>query len=269
VTWVDAALWAAVRVLPAVRADWLDVPCGEGRIGPDWPWAWAARVGAPIERDPDGGLVRDLGALGGGDRTDPTVRQFYEHTARFRLAVRARWLPGMRWVAAVWARAVARRWGQLDLPLGGDEVPTNEILRTGAPDPCQWWVRRYAEAGRAMYVSRYEVVRIPSEPAPVVRITFPVPGGAWVVVFRVVHDGDAFVLTEDGGRPGGPGLYLVPTGGPGRYVRALREEIRVEPMPEGPGPTGCRASHRLWLCGVRFLTLDYDLPTSEATRGTA
>ncbi|MEZ4241484.1 MAG: hypothetical protein R3F59_36110 [Myxococcota bacterium] len=258
-------MWWLLRALPAVDADWLRVPTSSGPVGPDWPAAWTAALGAPLAPDPDGGLIPDLTALERDD-VHPAVRTFYEHTARADLTLQVRWTFGLRWFGALWSRLVAGRWGQFDLPTGDDVHLTNEILRSGPPDPCQWWVRRYAGTARALYVSRYEVVRIPSEPAPVVRITFPVPGGAWVVVFRVHVDGDVFVLTEDGGRPGGPGLYLVPAGGgPARYVRPMREEIRV--WPEG---TGCQALHRMWFAGLPLLTLRYGLdPERPGSRGTA
>lgn len=260
-------LWAAVRLLPAAPpAPWLDVPTGEGPIGPGWPARYAASRGATLTRAPDGGLVPDLSAVPGSADVHPLVRAFYEHTARFSLAVEPRWLFGFTLPARVWSAWYARRWGQLELPVSAGVQLSNEIYVCGAPDPCQWWVRRYPD-DRALYVSRYEVLEVAGQPDPCVRISFPVPGGALLVLFRVVVRDGAIVLTEDGGRIGGPGLYVVRRGGRARYVRAFREEIRVFSTDDG-----CRAVHRMWLAGVLFLTLSYAIPLSEvssAPRGTA
>jgi hypothetical protein len=254
-------LWTAARCLPAApAAEWLDVPTGDGPIGADWPARWCAAVGAPLHADPNGGLLPDLAPLPGADALDVAVRDFYLHTARFSLRLRARWTPGAAAVRWLWARLYARRWRQFDLPRHSDEPLSNEILVSGAPDACQWWVRRYPDE-RVLYVSRYEWV--PVDGAPHVRITFPVPGGAWVVLFRPEIRGSGLVLTESGGRPGGPGLYLVPRGGVPRYVALLREEIAVT-----SADGGAFATHQFRLLGWTFLTLAYDLELSAAT-GTA
>lgn len=258
---MDRLAWALSAVLPGVAAaPWLDVPTGDGPIGPEWPARRAAEIGAPYARDAEGGLIPDFSRVPGAADTHPDVRELYEHTGKFDLSVDPRWTPGFGIGARVWSALFARRWGQLDLPLRGDTALTNEIWRSGAPDPAQWWVRRYPD-GRTLYVSRYDLVDVPGQPDRCVRITFPVPGGAWVVLFRVAHEGGAFVLTEEGGTPGGPGLYLVRRGGPARYVRAFREEIRVTPAPDG-----CRATHRMWVFGVPVATLAYRLPVGGPGR---
>jgi hypothetical protein len=252
---LDDLLWALAGLLPAApAATWLDVPLGEGTIGPEWPQRRAIARGAAIAPAPDGGLIPDLSVLGHADRVHPLVRLFYEHTARFALAVDPRWTPGFALGGWRWSALYARRWGQLSLPLAAGVPLTNEIYSS---EGGQWWVRRYPD-DRALYVSRYEVIAIDGQPDPCVRIAFPVPGGAWVVLFRVVHDGAALVLTEDGGTAGGPGLYLLRTGRPPRYFRAFREEIRVFPTHRG-----CRAVHRMWLAGMPLVALNYELPVAR------
>lgn len=264
---LDRLLWTLVGLLPAAPpADWLRVPtdpegAGTGTIGADWPARRAAAIGASFRVDPDGGLLPDVSSLTGAERLHPLVREFYTHTARFSMAVEPRWWPGTSLAGRLWGRWFARRWGQLELPLSAGEALTNEIWMSGEPDPCRWWVRCYPDA-RVLYVSRYALLSIAGEP-DVVHITFPVPGGAWIVVFRAVVDGEALVLTEQGGRAGGPGFYLVPAGGAPVYFRPFREEIRVAPTADG-----CLAVHRFWFLGLPFLTLSYEIPLSEA-RGTA
>ncbi len=261
---LDGLLWIVARAFPKVaHRPWLDVPTGEGPIGPEWPRRWAAARGSTLARDPEGGLIRDLSSLARAERIDPRIRTFYEHTARYPMRVEPRWRAGFGWAGRAWVSVFARRWGQFNLPTSADAPLSNEIYASGPPDPCQWWVRRYPD-DRALYVSRYDVVSVDGEPDPCVRITFPVPGGAWVVLFRVALDGSTLVLTEDGGMSGGPGLYLVPRGGTARYVASFREEIRVLTT-----ETGCRAEHRMWFFGLRVVTLAYDLGSGTSDRGTA
>ncbi len=263
---LDRLLWAAVRILPACSPGWLDgVPQGDHlMIGPGWPVRHAEALGIALAAAPDGGLVADLEALRGPNldpgAIHPNVRAFYEHTARFSLAVSPRWSPPFRWGSALWSQLYPRRWRQLELPDAGAPL-TNEILALG-PDGSAGtlWVRRYTGTDRALYVSRYDVVTAAGEPDPCVRIAFPVPGGSWVVLFRVVLAGGSLLLTEADGVAGGPGLYFVPNGGPARYFAWFREEIEVRPTDEG-----ALAEHRFRFAGIPFLTLAYALPLSEAT----
>ncbi len=213
-------------------------PAGEGRIGP----AWAAAEGGTLRRDPEGGLLPDLSRLAGADRLHPAVRSFYEHTARTSLSLGARWWAGLSLPGRAWAALYARRWGQLDLPFGrpgADSALTNEIYSASGADPSQWWVRRYPD-DRALYVSRYDLVDVSGEPDPCIRIAFPIPGGTWVVLFRGVIVDGALVLTEAGGRPGGPGAYWSrPADRPGTCGRSARR------LRDPPGAVGRRSRGRL------------------------
>ena len=203
---------------------------------------------------PEGGLVDDLGKLSHLENLSPRVREFYEHTGRFDLSIDVRWRWPLSVSASVWAWLYGRRWGQLELPAASDVELTNEIFALGEDGTL--WLRRYAGTPRALYISRYDIVRIDDEAHPVIRITFPVPGGAWVVVFRAEPlDGGGLLLTESAGRPGGAGLYVVPSEGAPRYVRALREAIAVRET-----PTGVDASHTFDLFGIRILELRYGIP---------
>ena len=264
---LDRLLWWGARLFPAApAAAWLDaVPRGKGPIGPSWPARHAAERGLALVPAPDGGLVPDLGALSHVGPVHPRIRAFYEHTARFALSIDVRWRGPLHLAAAVWAAGWGRRWGQLELPAASDVALTNEVfaLQDGDRAEGTLWLRCYAGTDRALYVSRYDVVAIDGSTEPVVRITFPVPGGAWVVVFRAEAWGEGgLLLTEEGGEPGGAGLYLVPDGGPARYVRALREAIAVSAT-----AAGVDAVHTFDLWGVRILELRYGIPLAEGAEG--
>ena len=69
-------------------------------VGADYMQRLARRLQGEYQRDPDGiGLMDDMSVLSGPsfdpDALDHLVREFYEHTTRFRLSVRPKW----HWIA--------------------------------------------------------------------------------------------------------------------------------------------------------------------------
>lgn len=91
------------------------------------------------------------------------------------------------------------------------------------------------------------------------RVVFPLPNGnAIVVMHPVAHDDGSFSIVSAGNGFGDPGFYFTVHGRAGvraRYLRALRESIRVWPAEDG----GVRADHVLTLWGATFLRLHYRL----------
>lgn len=239
---LDRVFWALARLFPAAPADGLDGPRGEGRIGPEWV---ARQPGG--RRLPDGGLVPDPGVLGHGSLAAP-IAAFYARTAALHLRMTCRWNPVFRPPARVFEALYPARWGQLEIPPSDAVQLTNEVWTWG--DGERVWVRRYAGTDRAFFVIQYDVVELAG--VRYIRLTFPVPGGAWAVLLRLVRDGERLILTEAGGAPGGAGLYLLPTGGIPRYVRALREEITLSSV-----GGEMHAVHTFDWWGIRFLTLTY------------
>ncbi len=237
---LDRLIWAAARLLPAVDPAPWQAPLQGGPTPIDGP-------------DPDAGLLPDLAALGVTE-ADPAVRSFFAHTARFELPVEVAWRgPVPRALAWLWARLFARRWGQLELPTKSGAALTNDVFpdRSGA-----WWARRYVGTRRALYRARFDVVPVAGERSPRVRVQFPVPGGAWVVLFGARGEGVGGVALVEEGRA--DGLYLVPRSGCPRFVRVVREAIVVVPADDG-----VRATHTFVVLGATVLTLTY------AVRGAA
>src|SRR5207247_2259436 len=158
--------------------------------------------------DPDAGLVPDFAALRGPafepDRVDSRVRDFYERTARFRLAVAARWSPLFLPLAWLLVGAVSRRIGQLNFPLGAGETAAGTPSRGWRLcDPATGrtahagWLRTQAAAGHAVYVGLYGVARPPGEAGPCVRVVFPLPHGSSTVLLRPSVEADgAFGLSS-------------------------------------------------------------------------
>ncbi|HHO49309.1 MAG TPA: hypothetical protein ENK18_00160 [Deltaproteobacteria bacterium] len=254
-------MWWWIERLPIVDAPFLaDLPrAGPAPIGAGWV---ARGASGPPRRLPEGGLLPELSTRGPAlAALDPELRALYEDTARFSVPVRPRWAILARWGRIAWVWGFARRWGQLELPTRADPALSNEIYEV---DGARVWVRRYLDpAGqpteRVLYVARFDSVTVPLEPDPCVRIALPVAGGLWVAIFRAQRSRGRLVLTEAGGSPGGPGLYLVPDGGAPRYLRAFREELELSVV-EG----GLAAEHRFSLLGWRLLTLSYAIRGPES-----
>lgn len=82
---------AGRRVDLAGAEHWLDAPVSSyPRVRNDWIGTEVARHGGVVgEPDPDAGLLPSMSVLDGpgfaAERLDPMVRDFYEHTARWRL----------------------------------------------------------------------------------------------------------------------------------------------------------------------------------------
>ncbi|GAA4693199.1 hypothetical protein [Nocardioides conyzicola] len=78
---------------------WLSAPTSAGpEVGDSWLSAEAARLnGRLVTDDPGAGLLASMSALDGpsfsaGD-LDPRIRDFYEHTSRWRMEAWAGWSP--------------------------------------------------------------------------------------------------------------------------------------------------------------------------------
>jgi hypothetical protein len=260
---LDRLLWLVVRLLPAVPlAPWLrDAPLDRrgGPIGAAWPARQAAELGRPLVVDPDLPLI-DLSKVAhiDADALPPMVRAYYAHSGRFRLSVVPRWL-GPLWLG-VWAYNLLypRRWGQLELPLRGRVDFDDALSTTGAEHAGPCLVRCYRGSERTLYVSHFDLVDVDGKTQ--LRITFPVPGGAWVVLLRLAEVPRGLLLTELG-EPSEPlGLYFVPAEGRPRYARGLIEEIAVLAV-DGR----LAVEHTFDLLGVRILTLHYTVEPCEGS----
>ena len=109
------------RRLARQDAPWLDCPLGPaGPIGPDFYAALADREHLRVEPAPDAGLIPRFDALRGRHfdpaAVRPEVRDFYEHTAGYRLEAWSEAPVPTR--AFLWGltKFVSRRMDQLNFP---------------------------------------------------------------------------------------------------------------------------------------------------------
>jgi hypothetical protein len=247
---------------------WLEGPFGNGYIGPDFYGGYAGEAGLRAVADKDTGLLRDFHALA-GERFDPSlvrpgIRKFYERTARYDLDVQIHWSSPFRHPPRTLIYLVGRNVGQFDIPLSATAVRMeNELIHLRDPatneTPYVGWLRRSAATGEAMLAGLYTTCGLPLERGRFFKGVYPLPGGSATTIFRPENRPDgSFALVWDGPRFGEAGYYRIhrTDGGELRVGRVPMEEtLHVSVNSDG----ALRARHEFAFCGVRFLTLDYDI----------
>lgn len=175
------------------------------------------------------------------------------------------------WVTQCWvrgralARLFSRRLQQLNVPLSSLDTSrglTSAVLQlvdpaTGAVRHTAW-LRELAGSGDVLYAATYSVCRVPGYAGACVKVVFPLPNGNAVVLMRPTPTGDgSLAIVSSGARFGDPGFYFTVVGPDrawARYVRTMRETIRV--YPDG---ALVRADHTLTIWRTTFLRLHYRL----------
>lgn len=273
-------LWvrATGRQVDLHDEEWLHGPIAPVTgIRPDYFDGIAERAGLVLSSPcGDAGIIPNIEILDGPDsviaKLDPAVRKFYEETSTYELDAWAEWCGLFRpfgWLVAV---LFSRRLQQLNVPLSSLDTSrglTSEILQlndpmTGAVRHTIWF-RRLLYTGNVLYAGFYSTCRVPLRRDVCVKVVFPLPNGnATVVMYTEVAADGSLTLTSAGNSFGDAGFYFIVHSRTGavwaRYVRALRETIRVYPAETGT----IRADHVLKYCGATFLRLHYRMRRSPS-----
>lgn len=257
---------------------WLDGPIGDpAGIGGSFFDRWAERKGLHVEREVGPrGLLPDFDQLAGPSfdpaMVHPDVRKFYEETSDYELEAWSEWCGAFRPFGWLLARIFSRRLQQLNVPLrplDTSEGTSSEVLHLVGPDgevAMAAWVRHLGRSGDVLYAGSYSIVRVPGYANPCIRVVFPLPHGNANVLMKPSVDADGALTVLSKGRTyGEPGFYFTVHRSEDRmwvrYVRTMRESIRVYPTTDGE----VRADHIMWLFGLVFLRLHYRLrPTNQA-----
>jgi hypothetical protein len=246
---------------------WLLGPIGGTTIG-DRPYEEVARTEhLSIERlVTTGGLLSEFASLASAsfdpERVDKRIRDFYEHTARYRLDTWATTYFPARIALWLLVTTISRRVQQLDLPLDGLDTArgiTSEIIllrdSSGAVRYTGWFRRRVHD-GRVLYTGFYMTQRIPRDDVPCVKAVFPMPDGNATVVLRPVNDGTGLRLTSVGTGFGDAGFYRVHRSGDGLRiwrVAHLHDTFHLYVDQEGY----VRGDHEIRFLNVGVITLHY------------
>jgi hypothetical protein len=168
----------AYRGRPLVRVMGEEVPATELRyvvpfeprsryVGGDSVEQLAKVRGGTFRRNPpDVGILASLDSLDGptfdAGRVHPLIREFYEHTSRFRLSIIPEWRRGMKPGYERFKRLVAQPLGQAAIPSNIEEAQRGMVstidtitLDENEEIDIRGWIRTFAASGKPIYVGIY------------------------------------------------------------------------------------------------------------------
>lgn len=247
---------------------WLDSPANvRGGIGDQWLDA-LHESGRVRDSSVNDGLLESMSALDGPDfhcaGVDPAVRDFYQHTASWRMQVWSQWNAVFAPAGEVIARLWGRRVEQLALPVQPLAVSRgmSSVVRvvedeTGTRLGAAW-LRTLGGDGSKVYSGFYRVGRLPGIEQPHVKVAFPLESGSVQVWLTPANDADgSFWLRSRSSRFGADGAYVAAQVG-GRWYAAqvpLRETFHVYTDSDGV----LRTDHWLNVGRWQALRLHYRL----------
>jgi hypothetical protein len=285
---IAAAVTIAYRVIaaiayrgrPLVRVMAEEVPADELRyvvpfearsmyVGGDYVEQLAKVRGGTFRRNPpDVGILASLDSLEGptfqARRVHPLIREFYEHTSRFRLSIVPEWRRWMKPGYEVFKRLVAQPLGQAAIPSNIEEaqrgmVSTIDTIALDGQDEIdiRGWVRTFADSGKPIYVGIYTSFR--HEDRGYVSVGFPIPSANFTATLLPHNAGEHdFVLTSRT-ELDYPGHYLSSVDSDRDALTVLKllyfQELIFVYVADGE----LKTDHSFYLAGQRFLTLHYEI----------
>jgi hypothetical protein len=285
---VAAAVAVVYRVIaavlyrnrPLVRVMAEEVPAAELRyvvpfearsryVGADYVEQLAHVRGGTFRRNPpDVGILASLDHLDGptfdAQRVHPLIREFYEHTSRFRLSIVPKWRPWMKPGYELFKRLVAQPLGQAAIPSNIEEAQRGMVSTIDTIDldgdeeiDIRGWIRTFADSGKPIYVGIYTSFR--HDDRGYVSVGFPIPSANFTATLEPRNVGEHELLLTSRSRLAFPGHYLSSVDSERDALTVLKllsfqEQIHVY-------VTGgeLRTDHSFCLAGQRFLTLHYEI----------
>lgn len=257
------------RVDLAGAEQWLSAPMHDAEaIGDNWLVAAGAAHGGTVSEPAAGGLLADMSELDGPDFQAGDLRQeirdFYEHTARWRMEVWTQWNPIFQPGGELISRLFGRRVQQLALPTRplavalGMDTRVVVILGPDGDQRAAAWLRTLRSTGEYVYSGCYSTRLLPGHRQPSVHVAFPLQAGNVQVFLRPRAEPDGgLVLSSPSGSFGDNGAYVV-VEDQGRFHAArapIHETFRVYVDGEGV----LRTDHVLCLWSAAVVRLHYKL----------
>lgn len=244
-------------------------------IGSDYAQTLARESDGSFKRNlPDIGIVESLDAFRGPhcdpDQIDPLIREFYEHTSRFKLTIEPEWNPFIKPFFWLFKTLIAQRIGQANLPFNTEEaqrgmvsyIDTIDYEAEAGPSDCirtlRVWIRTYEDSGEAIYVGIYTVIR--HEETGYVSVGFPLPEANFTATLMPFNNrGSGLLLkTADTGSTF-PGHYLSDIDEEDGTITTLALPTMDEQIDVFVEQGQLKTEHRFYLSGSRFLTLHYTI----------
>jgi hypothetical protein len=273
---VVAAVVYRDRPLVAIMAE--EVPASELRyvvpfearsryVGADYVEQLAHVRGGTFRRNPpDVGILASLDSLQGptfdAARVHPLIREFYEHTSRFRLSITPEWRPWMKPGYELFKRVVAEPLGQAAIPSNIEEAQRGMVSTIDTIDlddddeiDIRGWIRTFADSGKPIYVGIYTSFR--HDDRGYVSVGFPIPSANFTATLlpRNVDDHD-FELTSRTDLDF-PGHYLSSVDSDRDALTVLKLLYFEERIHVYVTDAELKTDHSFALAGRTFLTLHY------------
>src|SRR3954452_1990965 len=268
------------RDRPLVRVMAEEVPAAELRyvvpfesrsryVGADYVEQLAHVRGGTFRRNPpDVGILASLDLLDGptfhAQRVHPLIREFYEHTSRFRLSIVPEWRRWMKPGYEISKRLVAQPLGQAAIPSNIEEaqrgmVSTIDTIDLDGNDEIdiRGWIRTFADSGKPIYVGIYTSFR--HEDRGYVSVGFPIPSANFTATLEPCNAGDHDFLLTSQSELAFPGHYLSSVDSERDALTVLKLLYFQEQIFVYVADGELRTEHSFALAGQRFLTLHYEI----------
>jgi hypothetical protein len=270
----------AYRDRPLVRVMAEEVPASELRyvvpfearsryVGADYVEQLAKVRGGSFRRNPpDVGILASLDSLDGptfdAGRVHPLIREFYEHTSRFKLSIFPEWRRWMKPGYELFKQLVAQPLGQAAIPSNIEEAQRgmvstiDTITRDGDEEiDIRGWIRTFADSGKPIYVGIYTSFR--HEGRGYVSVGFPIPSANFTATLLPRNVGEHDFLLTSRTEFAFPGHYLSSVDSERDALTVLKllyfQELIFVYVADGE----LKTDHSFYLAGQRFLTLHYEI----------
>ncbi|MFC5008542.1 hypothetical protein ACFPIJ_63365 [Dactylosporangium cerinum] len=232
-----------------------------------------ATGGVYQEAAPDIGIVADLDALAGPEfdptGVDPLVREFYEHTTRFKLDIVPHWRTWVRPGYLLYRSLVAGPLGQANVPMNQREAQQgihsriDTITNPGSTAiSTRGWIRSYASTGEPIYVGIYTTYRHNNR--GYVSVGFPLPQANFTATLTPQQRTDGGLRLTSRGTDGQTGHYLSYIDADSRDLSTLAVHGFAETLDVYVDDGELHADHAFALFGLPFLTLEYRIARAPA-----
>jgi hypothetical protein len=238
-----------------------------GYVGTGYVRDLAGQIGGTYTGDAaDAGIVASLDLLSGPgfdpNGVHPLVREFYEHTTRFKLDIVPEWRLWVRPGYLLYRNLLARPLGQANVPMNQRETQRgirSRIDTITLPDEEQiavrGWIRSFADTDEPIYVGIYTTYR--HEGRGYVSVGFPVPHGSFTATLLPrPRDGGGLILTSRSELEH-PGHYLAYVDPDSRSLTAVAVQGFSEQLDVYLDDGELRAEHAFSVFGLPFLVLHY------------
>jgi hypothetical protein len=198
------------------------------------------------------------------------VREFYEHTTRFKLDIVPEWRAWVRPGYLVYRTALARPLGQANVPMNQREAlrgvhsRIDTILPGGDGAPMlRGWLRSFADDDEPIYVGVYTTYR--HEDRGYVRVGFPLPELDFTATLIPLHRRDGGLsLTSRSELSDQPGHYLTYIERDSGQLTAAAVHGFAEQLEVYVRDGRLVAEHAFRVFGLPFLVLHYRIERKPA-----